>query len=314
MTPLRERGAQAVADAWNASVPAKYRVDAALVEANLLGHPLLHEEASNWSDETFVAIKRSAAGLYDGPNRKTAHLSLLAHRPPSDDSPAKFPHAPVTAAIDTLREEGYDAIVVGQDSGHFLPGAPTDIPWLGWFLKGFGFERGGLSFDLEHDAREIDPRGESPSTEIVLRTLGEGDVESLDQFLAGEFPGRWRYDVGRKVDVEGPRTVFGLLVDGRVQGFAQLQEDGCRLPIGGANWRNDLGPAWGSLGPIGVSKALRGQSYGIDLLNAALVELRSRGARRTIIDWTGLVDFYGTQGFSVARTYRSYRLSLRADP
>lgn len=312
MTPLREGGAQAVADVWNASVPPKYRLDAALIEQNLLNHPLFHEEASLWWEGTFVAIKRSAAPLYEGPNPRVAHLSLLGGGAVDHPRPEERPTFPLLVAIETLREEGYEALVVGQDSGHFLPGAPTDVPWMNT-LTGLGFERGSLAFDLERDVQGF---REGP---LVCRTgsyrpLEEGDVADLEVFLKREFPGRWHYDVVRKVQAEGAGTVFGLWIDRDLHGFALLQQEGCLLPIGGAVWRADLGSNWGSLGPIGISKEIRGQGRGSEFLNLALTELRDRGARRTIIDWTGLVDYYGSQGFSVARTYRSYRLNLQADP
>ena len=303
MTPLRTRDARTVADAWNRSVPDRYRIDADLVETNLLGHPLLHEEASLWDEEGFVAVKRSAATLYDGPDPKVAHLSLLGGAP-------TLPERAIRTAADILRREGYDALALGGDGGHFLPGAPIDVPWMG-ALKGLGFERGGLAFDLERDLGTLRTDLSRPRDD-ERRALDGANVASLERFLRREFPGRWTHDVMRKVAAEGPGTVFGLLLDGEVAGFALLQREGCALPIGGAVWRGDLGSGWGSLGPIGVSRSLRGSGYGTALLETALFHLATEGARRTIIDWTGLVDFYGAQGFNVARTYRHYRLSLRA--
>jgi len=71
-----------------------------------------------------------------------------------------------------------------------------------------------------------------------------------------------------------------------------------------------LGENWGSLGPIGVSAGLRGRGSGHALLGQALSHLRDLGARRTIIDWTGLVDFYGRHGFEVTRRYQYLSLAL----
>ena len=188
---------------------------------------------------------------------------------------------------------------------------------MGGFLRKHGFVAGGLAFDLERDLSSGEQRvgsGEpfSPpaAPQSSFRTLADADVPALDNFLARSFPGRWRFDVMRKVKAEGARTVFGLFVNGRCEGFALLQGEGCALPIGGATWRNDLGQSWGSLGPIGIAESIRGGGLGAHLLHQALVELRARGARRTIIDWTGLLDFYGAEGFEVTRAYRSYRWEL----
>lgn len=304
MIPLQEAGAQTIADSWNALAPARYRLDPLLVAQNLLDHPLLHETASWWHEDAFIAVKRSASGLYEGPDSKTAHLSLMAWPEGIDVL------GPVTQAFDILRAEGIETVVVGMDSGHFLPGAPTDVPWLGRRLKEIGFAPGGLAFDLERGLRDFTT---APLVPGEYRRLRPDDVPLLDAFLLREFPGRWRFDTMRKIEAEGASTVFGLFLDGACEGFALLQSEGCAFPTGGAVWKADLGSLWGALGPIGVSKTLRGQGYGYALLSAALAELRDSGARRTIIDWTGLVDFYGTQGFSVARAYRSYRFDLAAD-
>lgn len=302
MRSLREVSPEEIAEAWNASAGAKYRIDSSQVLQNLLEHPLFHEAASGWNEDSFVAIKRSAASLYQGPDPNTAHLSLFGG-----------PNASylLDNAIVSLQREGLSSLTVGMDSGHFLPGAPVDLPWMEKLLLQKGFREGGEAVDLERDMRDY--AFPEPTLIGERRSLTKDDVPRLEVFLLREFPGRWHYDVMRKVEAEGPETVYGLFIEGKCEGFALLQGQGCRLPIGGAVWRCDLGPNWGSLGPIGVSKSLRGHGQGYALLGSALLELKRRGARRSIIDWTGLVSFYGAHGFVVNRTYRSYRLGLLAD-
>jgi predicted N-acetyltransferase YhbS len=60
---------------------------------------------------------------------------------------------------------------------------------------------------------------------------------------------------------------------------------------------------WGQLGPIGVSKDVRGKGYGGCLLDASLLHLHMRGIRGCVIDWTDLVNFYGKFGFKPYREY-----------
>lgn len=299
MTPLCQFQAEEVAAAWNSVAGAKYRIDSALIDQNLFRSPLFDANASVWRDGRFVAIKRSAASLYQGPDPTVAHLSLFAAEGTSEL---------LDYAVEKLKADGIKSLVVGTDSGHFLPGAPEDLAWMEAFLQGAGFAAGGEAVDLERDM--VDYEFAVPGLGGVHRTLMEEDVPLLEAFLKREFPGRWHYDVMRKVGAEGPATVFGLFLNGACEGFASLQGEGCRLPIGGAVWHDSLGPSWGSLGPIGISKAIRGAGHGNALLGAALLELRRRGARRSIIDWTGLVDFYGAHGFVVTRRYRSYRREL----
>ncbi len=302
MIPLTQIGADAVAAAWNAAAGPKYRIDAALIEQNIFGSPLFDPEASVWEDGSFVAVKRSAASLYQGPDPAVAHLSLFV---------AAQPGGLLDHAVSRLRENGVTALVVGMDSGHFLPGAPEDISWMERWLADGGFTPGGQAVDLERDM--VDYEFVVPSLGGEHRTLLPEDIPLLETFLKREFPGRWHYDVMRKVKAEGPGTVFGFFLDGACEGFASLQGEGCLLPIGGAVWHQSLGKSWGSLGPIGISKSIRGKGQGNALLGAALLELRRRGARRSIIDWTGLIDFYGAHGFAVTRRYRSYRRELSVD-
>ena len=302
MTSLRDCGADAIASRWNGSTPVRYRIDAEQVDRQLIGHPLLLAGASFSDEDGFVAVKRSAADLFDGPDPKVAHLSLFG------GGCARA----LQASIGVLREDGYEALVVGTDIDHFLPGAPTDVPWMGDLLRNNGFVRGPLAFDLESDLRNLARVG--TEDDRIFRRLDKSDLPALDAFLSREFPGRWRFDVLRKVEAEGARTIFGLFQGSFCEGFALLQEKSCRLPIGGAAWKADLGVRWASLGPIGVSARLRGHGLGRALLYRALEELRDGEAERAIIDWTSLIDYYGTQGFSVARAYRSYRLSLPAEP
>ena len=106
------------------------------------------------------------------------------------------------------------------------------------------------------------------------------------------------------------QAVHGLFTEGELHGFALLQDKSTPRPIGGAVWRMDLGDDWGSLGPIGISRSVRGRGFGDGLLASSLLELRRRGCRRTIIDWTTLADFYGKHGFVPTRTYRRTTLSL----
>ena len=83
-----------------------------------------------------------------------------------------------------------------------------------------------------------------------------------------------------------------------------------KMPIGGAVWRLSLGEKWGSLGPIGVATQERGRGLGHALLGSALINLKQRGVRQCIIDWTTLDDFYGKHGFEVSRRYKIASLKL----
>lgn len=292
--------------------PAKYHVTTELLRTHILESPTLDHDASRWLTIQHelvgaLAIKRSPAELYPGPDPLQAHVGLLAFR---DAGSAKRLFDEV---IPILRGKGIQKLIFGQDSRHLFPGCPKEWPELMALLDELGFEVVNDQVDLERDmATYVAPEGVlAPiAPPVSVRPCQPEDLTALRRFFSDEFPGRWEYDVQQKWNLEGPDTVIGLFEEDRCVGFALLQQDGCQMPIGGAVWGVDLGPGWGALGPIGISKSVRGRGLGDALLAAALEILRDRGARRSIIDWTTLIDFYNKHGFQVNRNYQTRVLSL----
>lgn len=297
-----------LADFWNQFAPDRYALDAAMLRQKTVECPIFDWGASTIEDAdgeilAFASIKKPADSLYRGPDQDIAHLSLIAF------ADASYGVDLLSSVKQTLRNRGYSKLVFGQESNHIFPGSPNDFPALSSFLMVEGFTSGGEFVDLERDLGDYENPFPLPA-DAHYETLQVGDEALLESFLDREFPGRWKYDTLEKIRIEGPSTVFVLKRDGAVDGFALIQTEQDQSHIGGAVWKQSLGDNWGALGPIGVSESLRGKGYGNALLGQALVELKQRGARQTIIDWTGLVDFYGKHGFEPARRYRSMSLVL----
>lgn len=299
---------EALASLWNRFHPEKYRVDASLLIQNTVGSPTFDWGASciEFREDKpvgLVAVKRSSAALYAHPDKDQYHLTALAY----DDAETGLELMAYVKRI--LRNRGASKLVFGQDTRHFWPGCPTECGKLGMFLMVQGFEEGSEQVDLERDLTGYRYEGVVPEGD-EFRRLEPRDLPSLRAFFSSEFSGRWQYDTLNKVEAEGPGTVFGLLRDGKVQGFALIQDAAAKLPIGGAVWKEDLGPRWGALGPIGIAKSIRGQGHGGALLGKALEAMAASGVQRAIIDWTNLVDFYGKFGFEPTRQYRSLTLGF----
>jgi len=291
---------------YNGFYPPKYAVDEELLRQKTVENPVFDWGASCIeSGVGFVAIKKSAASLYRGPNPDIAHITALAYRDPKEMLEI------LQAAKACLLNRGVAKLQFGADTAHLFPGCPNDVPSLCDFLTIGGFSKSGEAHDLERDLADYVNSAPAPSQDSY-RACTEEDLPALESFLLREFPGRWHYDTMYKVAEEGPSTVFCLFEGDRCEGFALIQQDGCKKPIGGAVWRVSLGANWGSLGPIGVAKGIRGRGSGNSLLGKALEHLRDHGARQTIIDWTGLVEFYGGHGFKVTRTYNYTTLDLEA--
>jgi predicted N-acetyltransferase YhbS len=310
---FRQADFQGLVDVWNSFYPKRYRVDPIILRSNTIdcamfdwGASFIHE--GEGPSQGFVSIKKSAPGhAYAGIKSDVAHLSAIAYAEPE-------------VAVDLLAESkkvlknrGVSKLVFGQDLHHFFPGCPTDCHSLSNFLMVEGFERHGEACDLERDLSDYEAQSPAPDG-VEMRRLTEGDVPRLDDFLGEEFPGRWRHDVMAVIEAEKrPDMVFGMFKGNKVIGFAFLQDEEVKKPVNGGVWRSDLGEKWGGLGPIGVAENIRGHGYGHALLGAALADQRARGVRRCIIDWTGLVDFYGKHGFRVTRRYKMMSLDLEAE-
>lgn len=289
--------AEALSALWNRALPPRWRIEPSTAQRQTLEHPLLIPEACfSEPDALLVAVKPATAAMYTAPS-DAAHIHAILGQ--ELDSCADL----LDRSLVALRRLGYAHVVFGQDAQHYWPGCPGDVPWMNHVLKAAGFTFGARMHDLELDVAEF-ASTQPERNRCQTGPCGDSDIESLFEFLRREFPGRWLHDVGRKLAAESDPSFLHLLrLDGRVHGFALTQQDGCKLPIGGANRRFDLGTKWASLGPLGISKSLRGQGLGATLIESALKELRQNNARRTIVDWTGIAPFYQRFGFRVTCTY-----------
>ncbi|MES1227565.1 MAG: hypothetical protein ABUL72_02780, partial [Armatimonadota bacterium] len=286
-----------LSEAWRRFYPQRFWVTPKQIEHNTVNHSLLDWGCSlaTVRDDrvsSFIAVKKSAAPhLFYGPDPDQAHITAMAFEDPCEmvDLLANVKSA--------LRQRGIFRIVFGADHGHFFPGIPSECTTLRNFLEIEGFEvddKGHV--DLERDMADYTvPTWVQPAlASVVIRRSEASDVKAVDAFLNQTFPGRWRYDVLRRMVEEGrPEDVLLMEVDGSVQGFAFTQVSTGPLPIGGAVWHLDMGDKWGSLGPIGIGTAVRGKKLGHAMLAVGLAGLHEAGVRRCIIDWTTLVDFYG---------------------
>lgn len=132
-----------------------------------------------------------------------------------------------------------------------------------------------------------------------------GEEQLLLDFLHREYPGRWEFEAREFVKNGGRASDFLLLrLHGQVQGFCRLTLSDSERPIE-RFYPQRLPQPWGQFGPLGLSKAVRGQGLGLYLIDSAAIHMRSLGVASCIIDWTSLVDFYGKFGFKIYNQYVS---------
>ncbi len=295
---------------WEKTYPPKYYVEPHIVQVkgvlNKTFRPDLSYMLNTMSGvQAFIVAKSDPYGtLFGDSNLNRIHINSFAY------SQEEQGRELLNHFLEQVPEN--QPIVFGQDQGHFFPGVPEECPHIIALLEEFGFEKTGhLANDLEHDLRLFnpDPTWLEPlnASDLQVRNCTMLDVPALDEFFRREFPGRWHYDtVIEKCNTwREPHEIIALWQGDTIEGFAYTQSyKTTKIPTAGFLWKKDLGEYAGALGPIGVSKRVRGRKLGGALLVAGLNHLKSLGVQQCIIDWTSLIEFYGKYGFRVNRRYQ----------
>jgi GNAT superfamily N-acetyltransferase len=208
-----------------------------------------------------------------------------------------------------LSEQGCTRVSLGSSLRTFTPGLPVQLQDnSAAFLEARGYRgraRSDRSWDLAADLRNYASRYAGRTLEGSPRAAvaRPDDEAALFDYLRREFPGRWRYEAEEHLAEGGAIEDFVLLWTGaEVNGSTQVTFEGSVRALD-RFFPQRLARPWGQLGSIGVSAGQRGKGYGGLLLDAGLCYLRDRGVAGCVIDWTGLLDFYGKFGF---RPYNEY--------
>lgn len=211
------------------------------------------------------------------------------------------------ALVAEVRERlGPLPLAVGEERGHFLPGAPQSSAG---FFERLGFTRTGrLSVDMVADLRPSLPDAPLPPTLRLTDAREPGVLSGVQALTASVFSPRWTHDVAA-VASRAPRQLLALTGGSRMVGFALVGtgNDPVILPSGlfPAALRAAVGasgPA-GGLGPVGLHPDLRGSGVGRALMLAAMRHLQAQGVQAMGIDWTGIAPFYERLGFRTWATY-----------
>ena len=216
------------------------------------------------------------------------------------------------ALVAEVRERlGPVPLAVGEERGHFLPGAPEAS--AGFFGR-VGFRpTGRVSVDMVADLRPPLPEAPLPAGLRLADGREEGVLPGVRALTESVFGARWTHDAAA-VATRSPRQLLALVDAGRVVGFALVgtEDDPAILPsflFPGALRAavGARGPA-GGLGPIGIHPDLRGGGVGRALMLAAMHGLRAGGVEAMGIDWTGIAPFYERLGFRTWATSTHLRL------
>ena len=270
---VTQRGWLAVADNW---------AQGAVIASFLDGYPQVAGPTVGWIDALVVAPAAQRQGLGG---------RLLA------------------VAEQWLHEHGRSYISIGAGLRPFAPGVPVTMELAPFFVR-HGYtelDAAGepqITYDVAANLAHYRPPAGLRELPAAVRPAQRGQEEALLAFLAAEFPGRWHYEAEQLLHHDGGRISDYMLLwtEAGVQGACLLTFPDSVRPLE-RFYPYSLPKPWGQAGSIGVSAALRGQGYGSVLLDAGLRRLHDNGVNGCVIDWTGLLDFYGRFGFQPLRAY-----------
>ena len=206
-----------------------------------------------------------------------------------------------------LKEKGCKRVRVGGSLRPFVPGLPYAMSASLPFFEKHGYVspvNQPYEYDIARSLKGYKAIYPQPA-HATLAPMQPGEESLLLEFLGREYPGRWEFEAKEFVKNGGRASDFLLLrVNGDVHGFCRLTLSDSERPIE-RFYPQRLPRPWGQFGPLGLSKATRGQGLGGYMIDAAAVHLQSLGVDGCVIDWTSLVDLYGKFGFTVYNQYIS---------
>lgn len=220
----------------------------------------------------------------------------------------------VAKAEESLQENRVRLIHLGSDPYHFFPGIPLNFKSARTFFQRHGYIEETQSFDLKCDLSKLNLQRmiTVKSLEIVqedrysIEFFQKEDFISLKRFFEKNFPGRWYEETVELIEQTGQYKDLIILKDNELKtiiGFCRIytKESGIIGPS--VYWRKLLGDSYGGLGPIGIDADYRKKGLGLTFLYHSLEILQKRNVKNTCIDWTVLIDFYGTFNFLPWMTY-----------
>jgi GNAT superfamily N-acetyltransferase len=306
-----------VADAiriWNAASHADYPINERFLSYNLI--PTTGEviEGRVVIDNEEAVGFALACAVTNDPSITLGWVSAIAVKPWAQRQ--GIGSGLLTWAEGWLKEKGCKRFRVGGNLRPFLPGLPSPLSQKGERAGGEGVisfftNRGYQSpsnqpyeYDIARSLNNYQPTYSKPAC-AGLTPMQPSEEPLLLDFLRREYPGRWEFEAHEFVKNGGLASDFLLLhVNGDVHGFCRLTLPDSERPIE-RFYPQRLPKPWGQFGPLGLSKAVRGQGLGGYLIDAAAVHMQSLGVDGCVVDWTSLVELYGKFGFKVYNQYVS---------
>ncbi|WP_217589331.1 GNAT family N-acetyltransferase [Lentibacillus saliphilus] len=206
---------------------------------------------------------------------------------------------------------GIKEIWLGRDPWHYFPGIPKEYEQVAKWFKMKGYLQQGFDYDMLCTYDISDRITVQEHFGIEFSVLNIAEKEDLLKFMHRCFPGRWEYETIKYFQKGGTGREFVVLKkDNRIIGFCRINDDLTPIISQNVYWAPLFDEKLGGVGPLGIDATERKRGFGLEIVKAGIAELRKRHIQRIVIDWTGLVDFYGKLGFDVWKTYQSYKKTI----
>ncbi|HHW58478.1 MAG TPA: GNAT family N-acetyltransferase [Clostridia bacterium] len=212
----------------------------------------------------------------------------------------------------SLREARVKTILLGQDPWHYFPGIPSEFELTEKWFKKRGYVKYGEEYDMYCNLAATKPLELPSFPDVKFRMLDKEEKEDFLAFLNRCFPGRWEYEAIHYFQRGGTGREFVVAEKkGQIIGFCRINDSRSPLIAQNVYWAPLFGnEELGGIGPLGIDGNERGHGYGLAIVQAGMYFLYKRGIKNLVIDWTGLVDFYGKLGCKVWKKYIKYKKEL----
>jgi len=290
---------------WNAASHPDYPINERFLAYNLIpatGEVIEGQVAVHNGEAAGFAL---ACAVTNDPSITLGWVSAIAVQPSAQRQ--GIGSELLTWAESWLREKGCKRIRIGGNLRPFLPGLPYAMSENATFFEKRGYQSPShqpYEYDIARSLKAYQHAYSKP-LHADLHPMQPGEEPLLLDFLYREYPGRWEFEAREFVKNGGRASDFLLLrVNDAVHGFCRLTLPDSERPIE-RFYPQRLPQPWGQFGPLGLSKAVRGQGLGGYLIDASALHMQSLGVDGCVIDWTSLVELYARFGFRVYNQYVS---------
>ncbi|MEH7113813.1 GNAT family N-acetyltransferase [Neobacillus niacini] len=214
-------------------------------------------------------------------------------------------------AEQALKERNIKTVHMGRDPWHYFPGIPkTSEKVINWFTQR-NYVSGYIEYDLIHHYQNQPNRFNPSKYDVQFSLLTIEEKQEFLSFLQRCFPGRWEYESIHYFQRGGTGREFVIIKkDGEIIGFCRINDLKSPYIAQNVYWAPLVNEPLGGIGPLGIDPRERKNGYGLAIVEAGISYLRDRNIHSIVIDWTGLVTFYGKLGFKVWKEYQQLSKDL----